>query len=262
MVVSRRDRRGFAMPLMLLVLLSAALIVTVAMQRQAAQTRLIERQINEYRRRHDMYGVRAVVLKWVKELTRTDLASYADDPSKTHVFELPSGARAVARVSDGQGLPIRSSASVENELKPQYFAMLARLKSRPDLMRGMGPWQISVNGAPREVLEAMTGENGPSFAEEVIRLRSRGRGDGVDRAEFSRVVSTLSMDSQDRQFITRAAVFDSTLWKITVETQDWAGKRRYDMLLERTATEAVVHEWIEYAEDELRAIDEARAETE
>ena len=122
----------------------------------------------------------------------------------------------------------------------------------------MGPWQISVNGAPREVLEAMTGENGPSFADEVLRLRERGRG-GVDRAEFSRIVSTLQMDSLDRQFITRSAVFDSTLWKVSVETQDWAGKRRYDMLLERTATEAVVHEWIEYAEDELRAIDEARS---
>lgn len=251
-----RARRAFAMPLMLLVLLSASLIVTVALQRQEAQTRQVERQINEYRRRHDMYGVRAVVLKWIRELTRSELAEHADSPDKTHVFELPSGARAVARIQNGQGLPLRSSATVENELKPQYFAMLARLRERPDLTRGVGPWQISVNGAPREVLEAMTEENGPTFADEVLRLR-RGSG-GVDRAEFSQAVSTINMDSDDRLFITRAAVFDSTLWKVVVETEDWAGKRRYDMLLERSATETVVHEWIEYAEDELRAIDEAR----
>jgi len=252
----RAARRAFALPLMLIVLLSVALMVTVALQRQDTQTRQIERQINEYRRRHDMYGVRAVVLKWIEDLSRSELAEQADNPEKMHVFELPSGARAVARVFNGQGLPLRGTVVVDNELKPQYFAMLARLRTRPDLTRSVGPWQISMNGAPREVLEALTEENGPSLADEVLRLR-RSPG-GVDRAEFSRVVSSMQMDPQDRLFITRAAVFDSTLWKISVETQDWAGKRRYDMLLERSPTEAVVHEWIEYAEDELRAIDDAR----
>ncbi len=244
------------MPLMLLVLLSVSLIVTVALQRQASQTRQTERQINEYKRRHDMYGVRAVVLKWLRELSRSELAEMADDASKAHVFELPSGTKAIARVFGGQGLPLRTSGQVENELKPQYFAMLARLRGRPDLTRSVGPWQVSMNAAPREVLEAMTEDNGPTFADEVLRLRRRS--EGVDRAEFSRVVSTLTMEPEDRLFITRAAVFDSTLWKVVVETEDWAGTRRYDLLLERAAAETVVHEWIEYSEGEMRAIEEAR----
>ena len=247
------------MPLMLLVLLAVSLIMTVALQRQAAQSRVVQRQINEYVRRHDAYGVRATVMHWLKNLSRQDLVALASTPGASHLFELPSGARAIARVSDGQGLPLRNITAVDDELKSLYQAMLARLASRPDLTRGVGPWQISIPGAPREVLEAMISENGPELAREVQRMR---RGDGeVDRAEYSRVVSTMSMEGDERRFVTRVTAFDSVLWKVVVETEDWAGRRRYDMLIERGPAQTTLHEWDEYSEAELAALGDDTAET-
>jgi len=247
----RADRRAFALPLMLVVLLSVSLIVTVAMQRHAAQVRVVERQINEYKRRHDMYGVRATVLHWVKNISRGELQDMAGKPSAVHVFELPSGATATARVIDAQGLPVRGATDVDNDIKEFYRATLARLYSRPDLTRGVGPWQINVASAPREVLEALPSDNGPAFAEEILALR-RG-GETVDRAAFSEVVSNMPLDGEDRRFLTRVAAFDSSLWKIIVDTEDWAGRRRYDMLLLRTPSETTVHEWFEYAQADLQS---------
>ena len=237
--------------MMLIVLLTVSLVVTVALTRQAAQTRVIHRQLNEYRLRHDMHGIRAIVLSWIKNISRTDLATFAATPGASHVFELPSGARAVVRVTEGQGFPLRNPAGVDAELRDGYDALLARLSTRPDLTRGVGPWQISVGGSPREVLEAMVSKNGPSFADAILRLReARGT---INRSEFSRVVSTMNIEGDDRLFVTRVAVFDSTLWRISVETEDWSGKRRYDMLVERTNTGTTVHEWYETTEAELRS---------
>ena len=241
------------MPLMLVVLMSVSLIVTVAMQRQGAQTRVIQRQINEYRLRHDMHGVKAIVQNWIKNVPRGALGDYAETPEAAHVFELPSGARAIVRVTQGQGLPLRGGVGVDDELVLLYHDMLDRLRLRPDLTRGVGPWQISVAGSPREVLEAMVSKSGPSFADEIIRMRQHK--DGLNRSAFSQLVSTLALEGEDRRFVTRAVVFDSTLWKITVETQDWSGKRRYDMLVERSSSGTTVHEWIEYTEAELRAME-------
>lgn len=241
--------RAFALPLTLLVLLAVSLIVTVAMQRQAAQTRTIQRQINEYTKRHDAYGVRAIVLHWLKELPASELDRFLSDAAATHLFELPSGARAVVRVEDGQGLPLRNASMVDSDLQEPYQDMLARLASRPDLTRGVGPWQISMSGAPTEVIEAMVSRNGPSFAEEVLRMR-RAEGE-IDRGRFARSLSTMPIEDDDRRFVTRAAVFDSSLYRVIVETEDWAGKRRYDMLIEKSVADTVVHEWREYAEDEL-----------
>lgn len=245
----RATRRAFALPLTLVVLLSVSLIVTVAMQRHAAQVRVVERQLNEYKRRHDMYGVRATVLHWVKNISRSELEDMAGRPGAAHVFELPSGAVATARVLDAQGLPVRDTTAVDNDLRDRYQAALARLTRRPDLTRGVGPWQVSVAGAPREVLEALPAENGPAFADEVLALRRAG--ETVDRSSYSEITSNMALDGEDRQFLIRVAAFDSSLWKIVVETEDWAGRRRYDMLLQRTPSETTVHEWFEYAQAEL-----------
>lgn len=248
-------RRAFALPLTLIILLSVSLMATVAMQRQAAQTRVVQRQINEYKKRHDAYGVRAIVLHWLKEIPRTELAAFAQSGGPAQFFELPSGAKAVVRVLDGQGLPVRNTAGIDSEMQALYQDMLGRLAGRPDLTRGTGPWQISIGGAPRPVLEAMVSQSGPEFADEVLRMR---RVDGeVDRADFSRLVSTLAIDGEDRRFITRAVSFDSSLWRLVVETEDWAGKRRYDMLVERTPAQTTIHEWFEYAEADLNRFAES-----
>ncbi len=252
------SRRAFALPLTLVILLSVSLIVTVAMQRQAAQTRVVQRQINEYKKRHDAHGVRAIVLRWIKDIPRSELAALAESAGPAQFFELPSGAAAVVRVFDGQGLPLRATASVGSEMQAPYRDMLGRLAARPDLTRGAGPWQISIGGAPRVVLEAMVSKSGPEFADEVLRMR---RVDGgVDRADFSRLVSTMAIDGEDRRFLTRAVSFESSLWRIVVETEDWAGKRRYDMLVERTPSRTTVHEWFEYAESDLNRFAESDAD--
>lgn len=256
--MSRSRRRAFALPLTLIVLLAVSLIVTVAMQRQAAQTRTIQRQINEYKKRHDAYSVRAIVLHWLKDLPAPELERFLEEPASAHLFELPSDARAVVRMADGQGLPLRNASAVDSDMQEPYQDMLARLAGRQDLTRGAGPWQVSIAGAPREVLEAMVSRNGPAFAEEIIRLR-RAEGE-VDRSRFSRMLSTMPIEDEDRRFVTRVAAFDSSLYRAIVETEDWAGKRRYEMLIEKTLTDTNVHEWREYAEADLRRQQEAEQE--
>jgi type II secretory pathway component PulK len=231
--------------LVLALLMIASLMIGAAMQRHGVQQRMVGRQINEYQRHHEMFGVRAIVSKWLRENRNAQLAAIAAETEAPfhYAVRLPRGAFIRVWVRDGQGLPLDSLADVPADMREAYGALLDRLpEDRDDLLRSVGPPQISINAAPRPVLEAFFEEDAERFAREVIDERDDER---LDAGRFSEILDDLGVPSEDRTPIGPMVVYDSDLWQVVIDVTDEVGTRRFRMMMQREQGLINELEWVE-----------------
>lgn len=240
------SRRAYALPLVMLLLLTATLSISVALQRQAAQQRLISRMVGEYRRHHDMFGVQSIVLLWLGPKSASELTAMAADPAVDYDFAIPSGSRVQVFVEDGQGAALRDLGAVPEAQRGFYAGVLSRLPlDNPEASRGGGPHPISVNAAPWNVLAALVPEDGDRLADRIVRARESGP---IDRAEFSRELRFVGVSDEVLRSLIQIVVFDPELWRLRIVAHDADGERVFVMLVEnvRNRVTPTIHEWVEY----------------
>lgn len=244
--LARASRRAYALPLVILLLLTATLTISVALQRQAAQQRLVSRMVGEYRRHHDMFGVQSIVLLWLGPQSASELTAMAADPDVDYDFAIPSGSRVQVFVEDGQGAALRDLSAVPDAQREYYAGVLSRVPlDDPEATRGGGPHLISVNAAPRSVLAALIPEDGDRLADRIIRAREN---EPIDRAEFSRELRFVGVSEEDLRSVIQIVVFDPELWRMRIVARDADGERVFGMLVEnvRNSATPTIHEWVEY----------------
>ncbi|MEC9373322.1 MAG: hypothetical protein VYC34_05730 [Planctomycetota bacterium] len=224
-------RRGFILVLILTLTLIAGLSITAAMQRHAAQARIIDRQLNEYRRHHEMFGVRAVTANWWRKLNLTEQREMAVGKSEEpfdYAFQLPGGARIQINVVDGQGTFLNNTTTIPEPAREAYEAAFARLPADArDVIRSKGPYAISVNAAPRAVLESLLAdeEDAQAFADKIINAREK---EPIDRTEFDSIYRTLILGEEGRS-VYELITFDPVLWQLKIDVTDEQGSRRFLM---------------------------------
>jgi len=241
----RAERAGFVMALVLTLLIVSALTIAAAMERSGAQARLVMRQIRDYQRHHEMFGVRAIVSKWLREQRNASLTELADDEDAPfhYAFRMPEGAFIRVWVREGQGVPLGSLEDVPSDLQEAYEAVLARLPDdRPELLRAVGPPAISVNAAPRVVLEALFEEEGDRFAREIIRQRER---EPVNAQTLSEAYDDAGIQNAARAAVAPMLVFESDLWQVLIDVTDDVGTRRFRMGMQRIQGRIEELEWVE-----------------
>ncbi|TVQ33139.1 MAG: hypothetical protein EA376_03535 [Phycisphaeraceae bacterium] len=245
---SRTCRRGFALPVVMALLVIASLFITVAFQRQSQQSMMVQRQLVEYRRHHEMFGVRAITTLWLEDNFSQlhELATRPDEVDFAYGFVLPTGAVIRIFVRDGQGTVPIDASGLDEAGAEMLAQILDRLPpERPDLVRRVGPHQISVNAAPREALMAMVEEeDANSFAERVLSAR---RGGDIDRAEFERILRLRGgVDDAERNALINLVTFTPGLWRLDIHVTDDQGERVFHMLTERPRQRSIaIHEWYE-----------------
>lgn len=244
-------RPAFVLPMVILTALVASLVVGVAMERHATQELLARRQVEEYRRHHDMLGAQAIIRFWLSRKTNIELSELASSNRPAHRFALPGGLRITMRIEDGQGLMKADLTDIHPLEKREWFehALLRLPPDRGELIRRVGPPEISVNAAPREVLAALRADDS-SFAELVIAERDRAR---LTQATMTQLLERSGFTATEIGEVARLVTYDTTLWRLRVEAEeDDRSIRTFSALVEtRTGAMGVnmpaLHEWREEA---------------
>ncbi len=223
------------MPLVLMLALVSGILLAAAYERQATQRRVVQRQLFEYRRHHEVFGIRAILAKWKQPLDLAALEELATlegsrEEELAMGFNLPSGARVRVYVRDGQGAALATPESLPPEVEEAYEGMLDRLPQEAGNRRVHGPWQISVNSAPRAVLEALSPREGEELADRILRERRR-RGEMV-RGEMEPLVRLSITREVEREAILQILTTNPTIWMLDIRVFDEQGERRFGMLLQ------------------------------
>lgn len=239
----RPERRGFAMALTLMLILTVSVIIASVMQRYAAQQRVVQRQVAGYRMHHDMFGVQAMAMQWLARARTADMIEVAGTGEVAFGFELPGGKDVAVYIEDGQDTALASAARVEGENKPFYEAMLARIPpDRGELLRTAGPPEISLNNAPEELIEALFGPDLERVAREIIRARER---EEIDRAFVIDALTSAGASESAQRALTTLVALNPALWRLRIETDDGFEPRQFEMLVEMTSGRPMMHAWRE-----------------
>ncbi|TVQ61544.1 MAG: hypothetical protein EA379_06310 [Phycisphaerales bacterium] len=241
------SRRGFSMPVVLMLALAASLIVVGSLQRQGAQRLVVQRQIEEYHRHHDMLGAQAIIRFWLSRQDNARLRDMSRVDEPAHRFSLPGGTHISVYITDGQG---RAMADLSGQRPPRrewFEAIIWRLRGeRPDLLRYVGPPEISVNAAPFDVLRHII-EDGDALANAIILDRERVPFDAV---RFRQFLTQFGLSQGEVNEIGGIVTFDSRLWRLRIVAEDDSGQWRiFTGYAELGGQNPVIHEWREVFED-------------
>ena len=215
-----RVRRGFALPLVILLLLISGMTIVVIMQRQTAQSQLVEEMIGDYQSHHAAFGVRAIVRKWLNQKTGRELAEFADEEDVSYRFILPSDMYVSIWIRDGQGMPVVSPLDIGPTNLNYYTEINRRVQQRTRTpLRSKGPALISVGTAPRVVLAALVEdeEQGQRLAQRLIDARERRP---LDRDELMTQLRRAGLADDEIARIISIVTFDPVLWRVNVLGDD------------------------------------------
>lgn len=219
--IPKRFRRGFALPLVILLMLISSMTIVVIMQRQTAQTRLVETMITDYQTHHAAFGVRAIVRKWLATQRGQDLAEYTNENGDvSYRFILPNDVFVSIWVLDGQGIPVLTPTDIGPANVAYYREIVGRLRSASAIsLRSNGPSFISIAAAPRAVLEALVEDEdqGRRLADRIITARERKT---LDRQELMNQLRRAGLEDDEIARVITITTFDPVLWRINIMSED------------------------------------------
>jgi len=240
-------RRGFAMPVVLLLLLVVSLSLTSALMRHSAQQRAVQRRIAEYRLHHEMFGARAIVLQWLERTRAGELKelSQSDDGEPAFGFTIPGGSKIQAYLFDGQGSATLLYNDGLDEVAMQWYGqILSRIADRPDLTRQAGPPQISLNAAPDDLIRAVFGDDLERAADRLIRTRARNR-ETLSRTDITEALQVANADPEQIRAITGVTTTNPLIWRVRIDTDDSEVQRQFEMLVEISDGKPMMLAWQE-----------------
>jgi hypothetical protein len=225
-------RRGFAMPLVVMLALVASLMGAVLLQRQAAVFRLADREVRAYRDRHFERGVREVVGEWTNSLAGQPVDKMIAPDGHVLDLELPGGGGAAVYMFDGQGGFLTDPATLSGPEREDWAGVMAELSSlgRGDgsWYRAVGPLAVSAASAPTEVLEAIGNyaggrRSGKRFASEIERARRDG---DLTPAALGTAMNAADFTPQQRDIVNRLLVPQPELRGVIVDVYESRGNGR------------------------------------
>ena len=240
-------RRAFIMPMVLMLALAGSLIIVGSLQRQGAQRLLVQRQVDEYHRHHDMLGAQSIIRFWQSRQDTPRLRDTRALDRPAHRVALPGGTHTNRYSTDGQG---RAMAELSEQRAPRrewFEAIVWRLpEHRRDLVRYVGPPELSINSAPEELLRCLI-EDGDALASAIALERQR---NPVDAIRFRQFLEQFGMTPGEINEINGIITFDPRLWRLRVVAEDGVGQARvFTGYAELGGKNPVIHEWREVFED-------------
>lgn len=242
------QRRGFVFMAVLLLIVVATLVLAAAMQRSSVYAAITERQLDGYRAHHELLGIRDYCENWIRKQDTSrasgkgpTLADFARSRDVAHRFALDDGLVILISVQDGQGSVLRTLGGITNNETRRWLAgVLQRLpQDQPDLTRRGGPHQISLPGAPDEVLRAVAGGN-----ESLFDALAGARDEKLkNAADLLAHLDQKGVEPAVAQTLSRHLVLEPTLWRLNVEAVHPDAVRRYTLLLETRNNVSIAHEW-------------------
>jgi hypothetical protein len=240
--------------MVLLLIAVAAIAVGAALQRSAAQSLIVSKQIDGYRNHHEMLGIADYCRWWIgkRENDAKALTGFARSGEAAHRLVLDNNVVVLISIKDGQGTVLRSLTEIGGSEQRRWLVeILSRLPAnRPDLTRRSGGALISLNAAPDEVLDALAAYD----TRTVVGLREA-RAKGVaNTTEFQQALERHNVESMVIQTLTTRIAFEPTLWRMNVEVIHPDRVNRYTLLAEKKANLTKLQEWRPVGEGEAERL--------
>lgn len=221
-------RRGFVFLLVLVLLIVSSVLLSIGLARGAQQTLAVQNQIRGYQRHHELLGVWDIVDDWLKNQPSASLREHAANEDVIHRVNLGDDLTIVIRVLDGQGtLLARPDRVPDKDAREWLLSILGRLPpDRPDLVRAVGPPQVSILGASDEVLAAIAGDD----KEVLAGLTAAREAKALDDASYMNHLTKAGVNGSMIQLLARVATVTPMLFRIEAEVIQGDEVRIYEIL--------------------------------
>lgn len=229
----RHPRRGYALPLVFLLSLVVAMVLSLAIERNTAKVHNVQRQLDSYREHHAAKGLQEAISAW---LTRQNARSITEAlEADGHALDLILPDRTIVAVylRDGQGTildPLAASASDYEQAVSlrQRLQLLCRDSSVPyeGFERPLGPFAVSVNSADPLVIQAVAEELvGIDRAREMVnKILERRTADGtLERQDLLAVGTEMGLETNVRNQLLSFFTVTPEMWYVTIELRGGPG---------------------------------------
>lgn len=226
-----RRRRGFTLPLVLMLLLISGMFLTLLMQRMVNAALAARRSANTYTFHHISLGIQESVEAWVDSNGRRPLAESLGPDGEAFELVVEGGQRVTVRFRDAQGLALGELSGIREQQAESAAAVMVSLVERTDpqrargLIRTEGPVAISVATAPEVVLLAAVdsvtkGRGTRDLVEQILRLRESSF---VSEEDLTRVIEDAGLDATAQNRLRQLLTATPQLWEVVAEAEPLPG---------------------------------------
>lgn len=226
------SRRGYALPLVLLLALVASVVMAMVLDRQRTQTLSQKRQLDHYRDDHFAKGMQEAIDAWMKSVAARPFNELLEADGHALDMDLAGGVTLRLYAFDGQGSVLTEIISLSGEARVDAANLISELSQLPpelratltgfqrgrltELTRRHGPLQISVNSAPEPVLHAairyaFAGSNSTDPVKAIVEARSS---KVLAAADLSDVIAKLKGEAEQRNVLSRILTTQPVLYRL------------------------------------------------
>jgi hypothetical protein len=228
---SPRTRRGFALPLVVLLTLIASLSLVLLLERRAVAHRTVQRQVQTYSAHHRAAGIQETITQWLGT-TRVRGRESLSDTGLAFRLVLPGGEEIRVGMEDGQGAALIDETNLTAERRTIVRRMREYLAQQPPELtdratRAVGPAEISIRAAPAIVIDALVvAIVDPDRQERAVEaILSRRNAGLLTREELPRALTDVGVTDEERDLILSMLVESPSVWQIVAEIADSRGRR-------------------------------------
>lgn len=227
-------RRGFALPLVALLVLVMALVLVVVIERSTIGYLAGRRQIAVYTDHHRAAGMKEIVNRWL-ETSRDSIPDMLDGDGRAFDLDIGDGQRVVVFLDPAQGSALSDPGQVVGRRREIVEDTVTLLKRRfptggdaladpsanRQFLRPLGPPEIDVNTAPEEVLEALLlAITEPRRASPLLKDLIRRRGDAdLKPDDIQKVLTESDLDRIEQAEVRSMLTASPSLWRAVTETR-------------------------------------------
>lgn len=219
------SRRGFAMPVVIVLAMVAGIMAVVVLERQAAQRQTVSRQLNGYVDIHFERGVREVVGQWTDSLIGQPIEKLLGPDGHAMDIERPDGSVVAIYLFDGQGSALTEVSGLSESDAVDALGVMQELKARtggrvdPGWIRPVGPVRVCVSSAPPEVLDAVFAyAKGGKIEKRAVQslLNAQKRGEVTD-VDLNTAVDAAGLTPEQKNTVKRILIVKPELWNTVVD---------------------------------------------
>lgn len=244
------NRRAFALPMAVMLVLLGGILVAMMLQRHTAQLLTNQRQLESYQLAHATRGISEAIDAWVRSNGSNAIADALDLEGKAFDLTTEGGEVLHIYLADGQGLALGDLAGLSGDTLDAGREIIRQLVENERglaarFVRKDGPLAVSVNTAPAEVLRAVAQAAGAGKAATAVAGDIAGaRGGGLlDTASLQRLIAECPAPEESKPRLMSLLTATPAVWRVEAALerratgQDLARYRAW-ALITRTATVA------------------------
>lgn len=226
-MASFRARRGFAMPMAIMVVLVLTTMLSMMLERHIGQILSNRRQLDAYAFGQATRGISEALDAWIRSNGNNPIAGALDSEGLAFTLSTDGGQVVKVYLRDGQGQALADLAGLGGDTLQLGYDVVDHLvqeerENARKLVRREGPLAISVNSAPKAVLKAaieaadVEGVAGGLLGTLLSMRSSQG---GLTPEELTQVIQDEVEDGASRVQISALLTANPALWRVEITSE-------------------------------------------